>query len=256
MFEQEKGESSEFTDAATGRKHFEAHGDRWASLDDNDALALAVVMDRLFQRGGFTVEGLPGKYDMLIQPEGDCRAAALVSENEEGEPGIDSVYPVLRGSALRLRVSHVHEWAMPVQAEAEIYAECPATGPVTFFDPFYPRDREALAALRENGGEAEFRLAAWAYRLSCAGEKPAPALRPHQVASEFLFRFTVQAVEPTAFCGYPVWRLTVELVEGVPLFLYAPERALGGFIPQAGDEVEGQLWLCGYLEGAFTGWKD
>ena len=156
MFQQEKGESTEFTDALTGRKHFEAHGDRWASLDENDALALAVLMDRLFQRGGFTVEGLPGRYDMLIQPSGDCRAAALVSENEAGEPGIDSVYPVLLGRRSRLRVEHIHEWAMPVHAEAELYAESPATGPLTFFEPFYCRDREALEALKVSGGEADF----------------------------------------------------------------------------------------------------
>ena len=257
MFQQEKGESTEFTDALTGRKHFEAHGDRWASLDENDALALAVLMDRLFQRGGFTVEALPGRYDMLIQPSGDCRAAALVSENEAGEPGIDSVYPVLLGRRSRLRVEHIHEWAMPVQAEAELYAESPATGPLTFFEPFYCRDREALEALKASGGEADFLLSAWAYRVQRAGEKPAPALRPHQVASEYLFRLTVKEAAPTEFCGYPVWRLSVELAEGAaPLFLYAPERALGGLVPQAGDELEGLLWLCGHLADAFPAWKD
>ena len=262
MFAQEKGESTEFTDAVTGKKHFEAHGDRWASLDENDAMALAVVMDRLFQRGGFGVEEFPGKYDMLIQPSGDCRAAALVSENEAGEPGVDSVYPVFRGRKNSLRVTHIHEWAMPAQAEAELYASGPA-GDLVFFDPFYCRDSEALAILKDSGEEAEFCLAAWAYRVARA-EKDALALRPYQVASEYLFRLTVQEVEPTDFCGYPVLRLAVDFGEGsgtaMPGYLYASELSLArsgaALAPQVGDVIEGQLWLCGHLASAFDAWKD
>ena len=254
MFQQEKGENTEFKDAVTGLSHFEAHGDRWASLDENDALALAVVMDRLFQRGGFTVEELPGKYDMLLQPYGDCRAAALVSENEEGQPGVDSVYPVLRGVKNALRVAHLHEWGIPAEAEGDVCAESEACGKLAFFDPFWRRDREALAARRDDGAEADFLLSAWAYRVARA-EKEAPALRRHQVATEYLFRFKVLAVSPTEFCGYLVWRLSVELSDGAPLFLYASERSLGGLLPKAGDEIEGQLWLCGQLAGAFAEWN-
>ena len=262
MFEQQKGESTEFTDAVTGKKHFEAHGDRWASLDENDAMALAVVMDRLFQRGGFAVEEFPGVYDMLIQPSGDCRAAALVSENEAGEPGVDSVYPVLRGRRNSLAVTHIHEWSMPVLAEADVYASG-AAGELVFFDPFYCRDRKALAALKSSGEAAEFSLAAWAYRVSRAGAD-APALRPHQVAAEYLFRLTVQEVEAMDFCGYPVFRLAVDFGEGsgsaMPGYLYASELSLARsgepLAPQAGNVIEGQLWLCGHLADAFPAWRD
>jgi hypothetical protein len=255
MFQQEKGENTEFKDAVTGLAHFEAHGDRWSSLDENDALALAVVMDRLFQRGGFEVKELPGKYDMLIQPYGDCRAAALVSENEEGQPGVDSVYPLLLGRKNALRVTHLHEWGIPAEAEGDVYAESEACGKLAFFDPFWCRDREALAARKEDGAEADFLLSAWAYRVQKAGEAEAPALRRHQVATEYLFRFKVLATSPTEFCGYLVWRLTVELSDGAPLYLYASERSLGGLLPKAGDELEGQLWLCGHLADAFAEWK-
>ena len=72
---------------------------------------------------------------------------------------------------------------------------------------------------------------------------------------EYLFRFKVLATSPTELCGYLVWRLTVELAEGAPLFLYASERSLGGLLPKAGDEIEGQLWLCGHLADAFETWK-
>ena len=236
MFQQEKGENTEFKDAVTGLAHFEAHGDRWSSLDENDALALAVVMDRLFQRGGFEVKELPGKYDMLIQPYGDCRAAALVSENEEGQPGVDSVYPLLFGRKNALRVTHLHEWGIPAEAEGDVYAESEACGKLAFFDPFWPADREALAARRDDGAEADFLLSAWAYRVEAAGEAEAPSLRRHQIATEYLFRFKVLATSPTEFCGYLVWRFTVELSDGAPLYLYASERALGGLLPKAGAE--------------------
>ncbi len=255
MFQQEKGENTEFKDAVTGLAHFEAHGDRWSSLDENDALALAVVMDRLFQRGGFAVEEFPGRCDMLIQPYGDCRAAAVVSENEAGEPGIDTAYPVLLGKKNTLRVTHLHEWGIPAEAEGDVYAESEACGKLAFFDPFWCRDREVLAARREDGAEADFLLSAWAYRVARA-EKEAPALRRHQVATEYLFRFKVLETSPTEFCGYLVWRLTVELSEGAPLYLYASERALGGLLPKAGDELEGQLWLCGHLADAFREWSE
>ena len=105
--------------------------------------------------------------------------------------------------------------------------------------------------------EADFLLSAWAYRVSPA--KPgseAPALRRHQVATEYLFRFTVKDAALTEFCGYPVWRMDVEMGEGAPLALYAPERSLGGLAPKAGDELEGQLWLCGHLAEAFEGWAE
>ena len=171
MFQQEKGENTEFKDAVTGLAHFEAHGDRWSSLDENEALALAVVMDRLFQRGGFTVEEFPGRYDMLIQPYGDCRAAAVVSENEEGQPGIDTAYPVLLGAKNALRVTHLHEWGIPAEAEGDVYAESEACGKLAFFDPFWCRDREALAARKEDGAEAEFLLSAWAYRVERPGSR-------------------------------------------------------------------------------------
>ena len=256
MFQQEKGENTEFKDAVTGLAHFEAHGDRWSSLDENDALALAVVMDRLFQRGGFAVEEFPGRCDMLIQPYGDCRAAAVVSENEAGEPGIDTAYPVLLGKKNALRVTHLHEWGIPAEAEGDVYAESEACGKLAFFDPFWCRDREVLAARREDGAEADFLLSAWAYRVEKAGEAEAPALRRHQVATEYLFRFKVLETSPTEFCGYLVWRLTVELSEGAPLYLYASERALGGLLPKAGDEIEGQLWLCGHLADAFREWSE
>lgn len=255
MFQQEKGENTEFKDAVTGLAHFEAHGDRWSSLDENDALALAVVMDRLFQRGGFEVKELPGRYDMLIQPYGDCRAAAVVSENEEGQPGVDSVYPLLLGRKNALRVTHLHEWGIPAEAEGDVYAESEACGKLAFFDPFWPADREALAARKADGAEADFLLSAWAYRVEKAGEAEAPSFRRHQIATEYLFRFKVLASSPTELCGYLVWRLTVELSEGAPLYLYASERALGGLLPKAGDEIEGQLWLCGHLADAFEVWK-
>ena len=255
MFQQEKGENTEFKDAVTGLAHFEAHGDRWSSLDENDALALAVVMDRLFQRGGFEVKELPGRYDMLIQPYGDCRAAALVSENEEGQPGVDSVYPLLLGRKNALRVTHLHEWGIPAEAEGDVYAESEACGKLAFFDTFWPADREALAARKDDGAEADFLLSAWAYRVQKAGEAEAPSLRRHQIATEYLFRFKVLASSPTELCGYLVWRFTVELSDGAPLYLYASERALGGLLPKAGDEIEGQLWLCGHLADAFDVWK-
>ena len=253
---EEKALISKVVDEVTGVAHFEAHGDRWASLGENSASVLAEIFGCLWGDEKLKVLKASGGYAMLIQPSGDCRAVAVVSPSSEGGIWVDSVCPVMVGKKFRMRVLHIHEWSVEEHAEADIYAEVEGLGefPFTFFDPFWCRDREKIVV----GEEADFWLSAWAYQLMPAlgkvqAEKGQTILKAHEVASEYLFFTKADEVCKTQFCGFPVYRLAVDFVSGscpVQGNLYVPEFVLGGFAPQVGDEVMARIWLCGFLEQA------
>lgn len=74
---------------------------------------------------------------------------------------------------------------------------------------------------------------------------------PSHYACEYQFRCPVLHVERIEFFARTIFQLRVqfvgedhELVEGM---LYVPESILEGYVPKAGDDVEGEYWMTGYL---------
>ena len=182
-----------------------------------------------------------------------------------------------------LRIRKSHTWSNGL--EGVVAAERVHDGPpVTFFAPFFFRDEprfepetEALVSLAalafscrkagmqkfsveegpwyeeelqrflaKNPGKSEADFSAPVVSM-----QGARILMPQRYACEWQYRCPVLEVARTEVLGQPVYKLHVVFVgvdeETLAGYLYVPERLLDGYIPQAGDDIEGTLWMTGML---------
>ena len=273
--------SSEVIDEQTGIKHFEAHGDRWFSLDKDSAKAMTTVIGTIVgeeNTQNMRIEKLPGCASSLMIV-GDAPAVPCAVLRPEGKDlHLQSFYPVLQGIPNLLEIEHLHSWNMVRGAEGDVYAVFDNKVSLCFFDPMWGIDAPQLA----EGMECHFELAAWVYSLHKAEHKEiivkpdSPsyedlclslngitlgdpitfstrglrALLPTDFACEYNFQAPVLSVEECVFCGYSMLRLKVELVGNEKIltaWIYASRHILKGYVPIPGDDVTGMLWLTGYI---------
>jgi hypothetical protein len=154
--------------------------------------------------------------------------------------------------------------------------------PISFFAPFYLRDfadfalgsdtvvnLSALAFSLRQADQEEFTVTEGVFYKQCLHnfleENPdkteadfsppivsldgAKILLPAHYSCEWQFRCPVLAVEEVFFMNIKIFKLTVDFV-GVDDsvlggYLYASERILNGYVPVAGHDVEGSLWMTG-----------
>lgn len=214
----------------------------------------------------------------------DIRVGVLLAVPPSAEKTIlVSCFPVMEGLPNPLRIRKSHAWSNAL--EGVVAAERVHDGPpVTFFAPFFFRDAPrfvpeaevmvSLAALafscrkavmqkftveegpwyeeelqrflEENPGKSEADFSAPVVSM-----QGARILMPQPYACEWQYRCPVLDVARTEILGQPVYKLHVIFVgvddDNLAGYLYVPERLLDGYIPQAGDDVEGSLWMTGML---------
>ena len=75
---------------------------------------------------------------------------------------------------------------------------------------------------------------------------------PTDYAADHNFHVPVEAVDHVDFCGFPMWKVTTTFVgetpeHGVRGYLYVTEHILNGHVPEVGEDLEGRLWMTGYV---------
>jgi len=192
-----------------------------------------------------------------------------------------SFYPwVSEGVQHRLRIERVDVWEDDL--EGQITGSIADTFGVSFFDAqlaahrgFYSANREyefvlaGLAYSCRNPATQEFVFplspeAQRAYRragVAIVDDKMALGMAgstclipsPSRDRDDCLYRGPVTRVEQTELIGRPTAKLWVTVArdpdtqQSLELAVYVPDRSLEGPVPKVGDEVEGSLWLQGYL---------
>lgn len=213
----------------------------------------------------------------------DIRAGMLLATPSGEKTSLVSCFPVMEGLPNPLRIRKSHTWSNGL--EGVVAAERVHDGPpVTFFAPFFFRDEPrfapeaevmvSLAALafscrkaamqsfsveegpwyeeelqrflEKNPGKSEADFSAPVVSM-----RGARILMPQHYACEWQYRCPVLDVARTEILGQPVHKLHVIFVgmdeDNLTGFLYVPDRLLDGYIPQAGDDIEGTLWMTGML---------
>lgn len=213
----------------------------------------------------------------------DIRAGMLLATPSGEKTALVSCFPVMEGLPNPLRIRKSHTWSN--ELEGVVAAERVHDGPpVTFFAPFFFRDEPrfepesevmvSLAALafscrkaamqtftveegpwfeeelqrflEKNPGKSEAEFSAPVVSM-----QGARILMPQRYACEWQYRCPVLEVARTEVLGQPLYKLHVIFVgvdeDCLAGYLYVPERLLDGYIPQAGDDIEGTLWMTGML---------
>lgn len=192
---------------------------------------------------------------------------------------IVSVFPCSsHGTIHKGQLQKVYPWESRLEGQLEVQIK---DALLTFHDARYVPNRWFYKA----GKDYEFFLAGLAYSFRKAQCDPMIISNPESVAiynkvgiaegdtvelsteglacllpitdydrDEYSFRGPVQSVSRTSFYGEDVFRMRVTVMRSLeddsPLDLdvYVSERQLDdGYIPREGDDVEGILWLQGYM---------
>lgn len=270
-------------------EHFEGLGDTWHALfgknNSIEPLLPTVVNEgKLFPDCQATYQN--GAISALLQyPEqAPFRIGALVVKTPESEGmKLWSCCPVMEGLPNRLVIGKTHTWENHVEGVVAA-KEADGGSPVTFFAPFYFRDKDIFAS----GGEQTISLAALALSLGKAElqeftvdegplyesrlqefleENPGKSqadfttpvvsmrgcriLMPSKYVPEWQFRCPVLNVETISLFGHTIHKMQVIFVgmddQEISGYLYASEHVLNGYVPQAGDDIQGVLWMSGAL---------
>lgn len=223
---------------------------------------------------------------LLQAPEkGDIQSAVLLVKNDDMQKmQVWSAYPLFQGVPNTLEITRAHTWSNGV--EGVVAAHLAEDGPpISFFAPFYFRDftkftpgailSVSLGALaftlkkaenmtfpvdkgpfydlqlkgflEENPGKTEADFSP--PEVSLAGAR---ILMPAAYVCEWSYRCPVLAVEYVEFMGSRFAKIATDHVgldeQAIRGNLYAAEHVLQGYVPQAGDYIEGVLWMMGVLQ--------
>lgn len=236
------------------------------------------------------VSGNDAGMDVLLlqYPEaGSVRVAALlVTTPENTNWELWSAYPILEGKPTTLTINQRHTWSNGVEGVVAAHM-VDVEAPISFFAPFYLRDFANLeldshkvvhlsalafslsqAAPQEytidKGGFYEDRLQAFLeenpgktqadFSPPTVSLNGAKILLPAAYSCEWQFRFPVLAVEVVLFRDIKLYKLTVDFIgyddDVMSGYLYVSEKILDGYVPLAGHEVEGIMWVTGSLADA------
>jgi len=264
-------------DPISQKWHFEAHGDRWASLADNKTNAMAEVISTINNKKDQLVFSTPIEHYSMMFSDDACGPASILAP-ENGSIMLKSFFPLMDGLPNSLTLRYIHKWEEVAELEGDIFAwhEGQEFG-LSFFDPFFSFDVPRL----EENQEYTFYLAAWAYSAHKSDIKDRPlkddsgyldtlrkmnatiseannswslrgarAVMPMEYAAEYAYNVPVEEVKEVSFCGFPMLRITTTFYgveDPIRGYLFIPKHSLGDYEPQIGDDIGGTMWLTGYL---------
>lgn len=217
---------------------------------------------------------------------GPLRAGVLsvVTETDgEVSASLRSAYPVMDGLPNRVRIKGRHTWENGL--EGIVSAHKPEGPAITFFNPYYYREADAFAAGAEldvclaglafslNKAEdhsfpvtdGEMYRAALERFLADNPDKTerdftppvlstrgARILFPAGYVPEWTIQCQVEAVESFSFLDEAFIRMQTVFAGTDELelrgYLYARASLLGGYTPQAGDDITALAWMSGHRQ--------
>ncbi|NHN47651.1 hypothetical protein G9464_08580 [Halostella sp. JP-L12] len=242
-----------------------SHGSHWDALVDGDE-AIGRAVQRTIETGdAVRAPPVDGREVVGFRAgEGPVRSTAVTADGE-----MLTAYPELDGIAQEFAVDEEIPWANGVEAQFR-----GRLGPASA--AFFPTDFYAEGGERD--GDRRVELAGLAYY--CAPQSGASDDAVADVdgavggegaddvdgnggvvgfapfdrgdVDDYVFRTRAKEVTATTFDGRAVYRIRAPLFrrngEDVDVSLYAADRVLDGVVPEAGDHLEGVLWLQGRTE--------
>jgi len=221
---------------------------------------------------------------MAFPPTEPIRGAIVLQGKPEGEMKVKSIVPLMEGLPNDMTIEESRPWKN--KAEGVVSARRNEDGePVWFYTPTLFRDAADLtpgvrqtillsglalgirrALLDEMtitaGPDYEQHAAFWLeehpeqtrldvppLKVSLAGAR---ILQGGNFASEYQLRAPVTSVEETTFGPQKVYmlhlRFGVNTENPIELMVYVPEKRIeGNYVPKAGDEIDGYIWLQGRM---------
>jgi hypothetical protein len=208
----------------------------------------------------------------------------LILNDKTHRNELHSAFPIFEGLPNSLTILNTHTWGNGI--EGVVAANTGYDGlRIDFYDPYYFEDSSKLikgekrelfiSALALNLRQAEKNELSINYGHFYESELqeflkenpdktkadfPAVALSlkgmcmflPTSIVGENQFRCPVLEVKKVSVLNINFYQLRVKIIgtyenKTFECYIYASELTLKGYIPQVGDDIEGVLWLCGYL---------
>ena|GEM_PF-1950242 len=193
-----------------------------------------------------------------------------------------SSFPIFNGLSNLLSITGAHTWKNGV--EGSVAAERAGGPPVTFFNPYYFKELEilvpdteatiSLSALAfcirqaevneftvDKGAFYELKLKEFLdenpdktqedFKPPIISMRGSRVLLPSKYACEWKYRCSIEALCQFSFLDTVIYQLTVTFVGDddyeIKGHIYASQHVLENYVPKVGDDIEGILWMSGYL---------
>ncbi|WP_440990867.1 hypothetical protein [Haloarchaeobius baliensis] len=241
-------------EAAEGEKSG-SHGSHWDTVTTGQ-------MDVITMVRGAVESGMPTEWSaddgerVVGYRAGAGPVSTLVVTSAGGE--LWTAYPVAEGVTHELTVESVVPWANG--AEAQVTGTL-GDATVSLFATNYVTIDEAVEGTRQ------VELAALCYDLNPADDETLTVDDEHEFSTagmagfvpfdggdvdDYVFQTRIESVTESEFGDTTVYRCRVPLFrdahgEDYEISLYAAEHVCDGYVPEAGDDVEGVFWLQGWL---------
>lgn len=241
-------------EAAAGEKSG-SHGAHWDTVTTGQQAVVATVRGAV-ESGMPTEWTADGGEPVVGYRAGAGPVSTLVVAGESGD--LWTAYPVAEGVAHELAVEAVVPWANGV--EAQVSGTLGDATVSLFLTNYVTLDEEPT-------GHRQVELAALAYDLGPAEASTLTAEDGHEFSTagmasfvpfdggdvdDYVFQTRVESVRECEFGDATLYRLRVPLFRdpdgtAYEVSLYAAEHVCDGYVPEAGDDVEGVFWLQGWL---------
>lgn len=236
-----------------------SHGSHWDALVDEDEAIGRAVQRTIAAGEAVRAPSVDGRETVGFRAgEGPVRSTVVTADGE-----MLTAYPAAEGIEHEFAADETIPWANGVEAQlrGRLGPASVALFPTNFFarhDQTFEGDRRVeLAGLAyycaPQSGASDDAVAGVDGTDAADGDGVvgfAPFDRGD--VDDYVFRTRAKAVTATAFDGRAVYRIRAPLFrrdgEDVDVSLYAADRVLDGVVPDAGDDLEGVLWLQGRVE--------
>lgn len=235
------------------------HGSHWDTLVESDTELQSIVMG--------TVEKSESKESMKWS--GDQKITAFFSSGEHLKTctitvnnQIWTAYPFIHDGIIHeVTIEDIDMWLN--ELEGQIQCGLGGTS-FAFFDTMYFKNKDKY----KNGEKYNFSLSAMAYSLAKAepktikdkegrelSTKGMAAFFPFQNGDidDFIFQVPVKEVMELKFENKDIYRIKAPLFRSngswdIDIYIYASKSTTKGYVPQAGDDISGIMWLQGYIK--------
>ncbi len=279
-------ECPEGCDEAFMAKHFEGFGDVWRAIFGEEDSVLD-YLPRITTEGHPEKEGIVGTEDshmMLFRlPASKPMHLGLLLDEKPDSYEVVDYFPVLEGVENKLKIIKTHTWENGIEGTVAARTLTDFDIPISFFAPYFYRDREAFAenSMRNvclagvafscdkatddgvrisHGPMYEEELEKFLTEHPDKTKEDFPSvfvsfqgcrvLVPKTYVPVFEYRCPVLDVKEISFLGHAVYVLHVPVSgdeDAVCCNLYVSEHSLDGYVPKAGDDIQGVLWMSGDL---------
>ncbi|MDR3243143.1 MAG: hypothetical protein LBT79_00160 [Elusimicrobiota bacterium] len=215
-----------------------------------------------------------------------AQIAILLHTQKEKSANIISAFPLLQGYRNQLKIDNTYTWNSDF--EGDVNAVWNNEIDTTFFNPFYYLDFKSLNTKKiqniclaglayeiskspdqkwtiDRGGLYEMQLKRFIQKHpnKTKDDFPLPVVYlgdctifiPTKYATDYTFRGHILNLNTISLLGNKITKMNIRLASNLKysnrdfiISLYANKEVLGEYKPKIGDNIDGTLWLYGYID--------